>query len=159
MSLDELMMLSGRGHLQLDFISSLQLNQSNSSLLQQQLCLRCQLLHFSLVFVLSPMSQKWVVEQSVAPSSGCCGVLCCLCSKGFCSEFWCFLSLWASEHSSTQQSLSLQQRRSPDLLVSVFCWCELRNLKESDELIVPLRCRAGTLVWISGIVGTTGYCR
>ena len=51
-------------------------------------------------------------QQCVTPSSGCCGVFCCLCSKGFCTEFWCFLSLWASEHSSTQQSLSLQQRRS-----------------------------------------------
>ncbi len=34
--------------------------------------------------------------------------------KGFCRELMCFLSLWASEHSNTEQSLIQQRRRSPD---------------------------------------------
>ena len=56
-------------------------------------------------------------QQCVTPSSGRCVVFCCLCSKGFCTEFWCFLSLWAAEHSSTQQSLSAEASGSSEELI------------------------------------------
>uniref|UniRef100_A0A3Q3M3X8 ribonuclease H n=1 Tax=Labrus bergylta TaxID=56723 RepID=A0A3Q3M3X8_9LABR len=46
------------------------------------------------------------------------GLLCCLLSRGFCTELWCFLSLWASQHSSTQQSQSAEASGSSEELMS-----------------------------------------
>lgn len=53
----------------------------------------------------------------------CVNVLC------YCTEQVCFLSLWAPGRSNIQQSLSLQQKRSPDTLVSFLFWVSLWDVK------------------------------
>ena len=56
-----------------------------------------------------------------------------LSSEGFCSVQLGFLTLWASGHSSRQQSLRLQQMRSPVKLALLLCHAWLIS-QEQDEL-------------------------
>ena len=53
--------------------------------------------------------------------------------EGFCSVQLGFLTLWASGHSSRQQSLTLQQMRSPVKLALLLCHAWLIS-QEQDEL-------------------------
>ena len=75
----------------------------------------------------------------------------CLCATGFCTELCSFLSLWAAEHSSTQQSLSLQLRRSAVWhYLQTVEWRTLFLTSENLTLLSPstLRWTGGTLVLV-----------
>ena len=64
-------------------------------------------------------------------------------SSGFCTVCECFLSLWAAGHSSTEQSLSVQQRRSSGGIFSCLHHYLLRDVMyfqrkpslEAEEMI------------------------